>query len=251
MSRHSSWSLVFSGLFIAATLSATALEARQFAPKQQPAAGATDGAASAPAPVDENTVQLPLYTGAKDKNVTVSVGKVVYADNKEEFLPNDPNWAQMTITFENTGKSMVTLDSIKVKQNSGMLLNSASSTIQLAKAPDVVGDTNKATGIMAAGQFAGAFIFPPLALVSSALAMFGLGNSSKKWEKRMAAVEASALVTGSVPSKSMISGNVYLPAVADQKELVFLYTMNGKPLQLAVPVSGYQTIELKKKKKKK
>jgi hypothetical protein len=248
--RRSSWSIIFSSLLVSASLTTTALEARQFAPKQQPAPGAT-AAATAPAPVDENTVQLPLYTGASDKSARVTVSKVVYADNKEEFLPKDPNWAQLTITFENTGKAPVTLDSIKVKQNSGMMHNSASSTIQLAKAPDTVGQVGKASGIMAAGQFAGAFLFPPLAILSSAFAMFGLGNSQKKWEKQMAAIEASALATGTVPSKSMISGNVYLPAVADQKELVFLYTINGKTSELAVPVSGYQTVELKKKKKKK
>ncbi len=235
-------------MILVVSISNSALQARQFAPKSEtnPAA-ASSAAEGAP---NDNVVQLPLYTGASDKSVKVSVVKVVYANNKDEFLPNNPNWAQFTVSFENIGKPMVSLDSVKVKQNSGVLLNSASSTIQLAKAPDAMAEVGKSTGIIAAGQFAGAFIFPPLALVSGALAMFGLGDGTKKWSKRMEAIDASALSTGAVPPQSLVNGNIYLPAVQDQKELVFLYSIDGKARQLTVPVSGYQTIELKKKKKK-
>lgn len=239
--------LVCSAVIIAVPVSDAALQARQFAPKQ--ASGAPPPTAAEPEK-NANVVKLPIYAGASDKRVRVSNVKVVYADNKQEFLPNDPNWAQITLSFENISNSMVSLDSVKVKQNSGVLLSSANNSTQLAKAPDIMAETGKASGIMAAGNVAGAFIFPPLALLSSAFAMFGLGNSTKKWSKRMETIDNSALNTGVIPPQSMNTGNIYLPAVPDQKELVFIYSVNRNVNQLVVPVSGYQEVTLKGKKKK-
>lgn len=246
--RRSSLSLLSGCLIFSVSVSGASLQARQFSSAPQTAS--TSSAQADKTGQSEDVLQLPMYTGGSDRNVRVSIVKVVYANNKKEFLPNDSNWSQITVNFENIDKSMVSLDSVKVRQNSGMLFDSASAPTQLARAPDTMGQVGRSAGIMAAGQFAGAFIFPPLALASSVFALVGLGNGQKKWSKRLETIQATALSTGVVPPQSMVSGNVYVPAVSDQKELVFLYSINGRVNQLTVPVSGYQSVEIKNKKKK-
>ena len=194
---------------------------------------------------------LPEYAGAANDDLAVTVQSVVYAFDKDEYLPKDPNWAQISLRIQNVSDQVITLDAVKSKQSSGVVLESAGTVLQLAEPPDIRTEVAKSGGIAVAGHMAGMFIFPPLAILGGIGSMFGLFGGQRKWKKKMKAIEASALRTGMMATESLVEGNIYIPATTKQSELVIFYTKNGVTDSLSIPVSGHRQFEPNNKKRKK
>jgi hypothetical protein len=238
-----SYVCIFSVIFTSSASSA--VSAMQFAANSSP----TEEQGSESAEV--SNLKLPMYEGASNKHVSVIVSSVTYAHKKDDYLPKDPNWAQVSLRVSNIGNAVISIDSVKSKQNSGNLLASAESVVQLAEPPDTMGEVAKSSGIAVAGHLAGMFIFPPLAILGGIGSVFGLSGGQKKWKKQMEKITASGLRTGMIPPDSSVEGNIYIPASIDQQALVVLYTVSGNAKTLTIPVSGHEEIVLDTKKKKK
>ena len=242
---------------IAASMNPAMTSAGQFqaATSEDPAAETTgdhqaDDANHADGQMDDKVLTLPQYTGASNGDLAVAVTAVHYAFEKDDYLPKDPNWAQITLRVENVSGEVISLEAAKSKQTSGVVLDSAGTVVQLAEPPDVGTQMAKTGGIAVAGHMAGMLIFPPLAILGGIGALLGMNNSQKKWKRQMETIEASALRTGLLPSDGVAEGKIYIPATTEQAELVIFYKKRDALQSLAIPVSGYREYEAPKKKKR-
>lgn len=179
---------------------------------------------------------LPTCTFAENKEIRFAVTEQLYHKDKT-YLPKDKNWIQISATVQNKSNEVVTLVDIKAKQNTGTAVAVAQSGLDLAQPPSMTGEAAKTTALVGVGQFAGAFLFPPLALASSAFALFGGMGKTESWGKRVKKIDDGILRPQAVPPETAVQGLVFSPALTTFSSLVLVYSTNKGTSALSIPCS--------------
>lgn len=181
------------------------------------------GTRSAPAAIAGETF---AFQPEANGEVAVRVQQVLTA-GQAGFLPGDPNWIQLDIVFENTGRDTVALRQVQERLVDGRTLASASSALEVTKPPSFVGSTTTTVGLGVAGTLIGSFLFPPAALASGAAMIFMPMFQADRLQARMAELNQRSLRPGPVAPNSYISGLAFIPAVTGVSGVVVTYERNG------------------------
>jgi hypothetical protein len=194
---------------------------REMAPGQRPSAAATP---------PENFAYAP----AKDRDIRVSVGRVVLAGDKD-FIPSDPNWLQIHITIANIGSRTVKIDDVKQKLADGTVVMSAKSGAELIKPPSFVKSGLTTVGVGTAGMMVGALLFPPAMIASGAYIAFAPMFQADRMQKTLAKVQQQGLKAETVAQGTSTQGYIFSPAISGQTALIVFYQVDGQVRTLEVP----------------
>lgn len=161
------------------------------------------------------------YASASDGVLRVNVESVTFHGDAG-FVPADRNWIQLRLIVRNEGREPVMLSSIRGRLPDGTIFASAHSIAETQKPPNIARDAAVTGGVMAAGHMAGMFLFP-WAGVLTGVAIQGAdvvrqGRRNERLDGR-----GRDLVIGQIPPNSQLVGNVYLPALKDQSEVLVSY----------------------------
>jgi hypothetical protein len=151
------------------------------------------------------------------------------------FLPADANWLQMRVSVMNVGARPVKVTAVNGRLPDGSVVPSAQTPTQLQKPPSITGNMATTLGFGTAGILAGAFIFPPAALVGG---LYGAARpmlKADRFRKRLSQINDSGLKAQSIAPTTSAAGNVWIPAVREQNALVILYEVDGQAQSLIVP----------------
>lgn len=187
------------------------------------------GARSAPRPVESFA-----YEPASDRDIRVTVGQAVMHGDPA-FIPGDPNWVQLRVTIANQGRDTVSLNQVKIRLADGTVVPSASALADLMKPPSYVREGVTQLGLGTAGAVAGAFLFPPLALVGGAVMAFGPLMRADRTSRMLERAQQEGLAIGSIAPETSVSGYIWAPGVTGQTGLVVFYSVSGTERSLIVP----------------
>jgi hypothetical protein len=178
------------------------------------------------------------YLPAENRHVRISVDQVVPAGSPG-FLPKDKNWLQLRVTITNKSASTIAFSELRERQMSGVVLQAATSSVDLSKPPSMTGTVGRNMGMAGAGAAAGMMLAPPIALAAGVANMFRGTLGMDKKQKRNRLIDQTILRATPLAPGTAASGWAYVPAIQDQTGLIAFYSVDGRLDSLAVHREGF------------
>jgi hypothetical protein len=151
-------------------------------------------------------------------------------------LIDDPGWREYVIEIENLSTNDLTVQDVKLLNQDGRYLKSASAYEEITAPPDVgaelAGDVAETATGMAAGQFIpyGGTIFGVLSSTASA-------SSAEAKSKAKRAFKLRILKNVDLAPAGLVEGSAFLPNITRPKALVVDYILEGTTNHLQLPLA--------------
>jgi hypothetical protein len=152
-----------------------------------------------------------------------------------DTLVEDPGWCEYVIEIENISKIALTVQNVKLLQQDGSYVDSASAYDQIIAPPDVgaklAGDVAKNAAGIAAGQIIpfGGQIFNVFSSIFSAASGGANANAQRIFVLR-------ALKNVELAPAGKVERSAFLPNITGAKELVVDYAQEGTTNRIAIPL---------------
>lgn len=167
-------------------------------------------------------------------DLAVALIRIAEKGNKETLV-EDPGWLEYVIEIENLSANALTVQNVKLLNQDGRYVDSASAYEQITAPPDVgaelAGDVAQSAAGIAAGQMIpyGGSIF---GVLSSAASAWSAGT--KKQATRV--FRSRVLKNVELAPAGELEGSAFLPNMARPKALVVDYTQDGTTNRIEIPL---------------
>ena len=150
-----------------------------------------------------------------------------------------PGWREYVFEIENLSTNDLTVQNVKLLNQDGRYVNSASAYEEITAPPNVgvelAGDVAETAAGMAVGQFIpyGGQIFGVLSNTASASSAGAKANAKRAFSLRL-------LKNIELAPAGMVKGSAFLPNITRSKALVVDYTQDGTTnrIEIPLPVQG-------------
>lgn len=179
-------------------------------------------------------VKNPIRATSAEMAVTLSS---IAGQENEETLLEDAGWHEYVLEIENFSTHSVTIQNVKLLNQNGRYLNSASTYEQITAPPDVgvelAGDIAQTTAGIAAGQFIpyGGTIFGLLSNAASVSSAETIMNAKRTFMLRM-------LKNVEIAPMGRIQGSAFLPNITMPQMLVIDAAQNGQIYRVELPLGA-------------
>ncbi len=170
----------------------------------------------------------------KSANLAVALIRIAEHGDKETLV-EDPGWREYVIEIENISASALTVQNVKLLNQDGVYVDSASAYEQITAPPDVgaelAGDVAERAAGMAAGQIIpfGGQIFSVLSSAVSAASDGANANAKRVFVLRV-------LKNVELAPTGKVERSAFLPNITEAKVLVLDYAQEGKPYRIEIPL---------------
>ena len=150
-------------------------------------------------------------------------------------LIKEPGWREYVFEIENLSKNDLTVQNVKLLNQDGRYVNSASAYEEITAPPNVgvelAGDVAETAAGMAAGQFIpyGGKIFGVLSRTASASSAEATANAKRAFRLRV-------LKNVELAPTGMVEGSAFLPNITKPKALVLDYAQDGTTNRIEIPL---------------
>jgi len=141
---------------------------------------------------------------------------------QERSLVKNPEWLEYVLSIENLGRTDLTVQNVKLLNQNGRYVDSASSYQEITEAPDVSSQVAGTVGRKAAGSAAGSFIpygGSIVSVISSAVEASAAEDEADA--KRLFALRV--LKDVELAPNGQVNGSAFLPKIEDANALVIRY----------------------------
>lgn len=170
----------------------------------------------------------------KSVNLAVALNRIAEQGDKETLV-EDPGWREYVIEIENISTNALTVQNVKLLNQDGVYVDSASAYEQIVAPPDVgaelAGDVAEKAAGMAAGQIIpfGGQIFSVLSSAVSASSTGSKLNAKNAFALRV-------LKNVELAPAGKVERSAFLPNVARAKALVVDYSQDGATNRIEIPL---------------
>ena len=153
-------------------------------------------------------------------------------------LIKGPGWREYVFEIENLSKNDLTVQNVKLLNQDGRYVNSASAYEEITAPPNVgvelAGDVAETAADIAAGQFIpyGGKIFGVLSSTASASSAEATTNAKRAFKLRV-------LKNVELAPTGMVEGSAFLPNITRPKALVVDYVLDGTINRIEIPLPMY------------
>jgi hypothetical protein len=153
----------------------------------------------------------------------------------KETLVEDPGWREYVIEIENISNNTLTVQNVKLLNQDGSYVDSASAYEQITAPPDVAaelaGDVAEKAAGMAAGQLIrfGGQLFSVLSSAVSASSAGAKANAKRAFVMRV-------LKNVELAPAGKVERSAFLPNIPSAKVLVVDYAQNGTTYRVEIPL---------------
>lgn len=154
-------------------------------------------------------------------------------------LIKEPGWREYVFEIENLSTNDLTVQNVKLLNQDGRYVNSASTYEEITAPPNVsveiAGDVAETAAGMAAGQFIpfGGKIFGVLSSSASASSAGAKANAKRAFRLRV-------LKNVELAPAGMVEGSAFLPNIARPKALVVDYILDGTTNRIEIPLPMHE-----------
>lgn len=179
-----------------------------------------------------NSMSNPIRM--KSVNLAVALIKIAEQGDKETLV-EDPGWREYVIEIENISTNTLTVQNVKLLNQDGVYVDSASAYEQIIAPPDVgaelAGDVAEKAAGMAAGQIIpfGGQIFSVLSSAVSASSTEAKVNAKHAFALRV-------LKNVELAPAGKVERSAFLPIVTRAKVLVVDYSQDGTTNRIEIPL---------------
>ena len=179
-----------------------------------------------------NTMAGPIRVSSAD--LAVALIRIVEQGNKETLI-EDPGWREYVIEIENLSTNVLTVQNVKLLNQDGRYVDSASAYEQITAPPDVgaelAGDVAETAAGMAAGQFIpyGGKIISVLSSAASASSAEAMAQAKRTFVMRV-------LKNVELAPAGKVEGSAFLPNITRTKALVVEYVQYGTTNRIEIPL---------------
>jgi len=179
-----------------------------------------------------NSMSNPIRM--KSVNLAVALIKIAEQGDKETLV-EDPGWREYVIEIENISTNTLTVQNVKLLNQDGVYVDSASAYEQIIAPPDVgaelAGDVAEKAAGMAAGQIIpfGGQIFSVLSSAVSASSTEAKVNAKHAFSLRV-------LKNVELAPAGKVERSAFLPIVTRAKVLVVDYSQDGTKNRIEIPL---------------
>jgi len=170
----------------------------------------------------------------KSADLAVALIRITEQGNKGTLI-EDPGWREYVIEIENLSTNDLTVQNVKLLNQDGRYVDSASAYEQITAPPDVgaelAGDVAERAAGMAAGQIIpyGGTIYSVLSSAASASSAEAKGHAKRAFVLRVLKnVELAPAGKG--------EGSAFLPNITRPKALAVDYTQDGTTNRIEIPL---------------
>jgi hypothetical protein len=153
----------------------------------------------------------------------------------KETLVEDPGWLEYVIEIENLSTNTLTVQNVKLLNQDGRYLDSATAYEQITAPPDVgaelAGDVAQSAAGIAAGQMIpyGGSIFGVLSSAASAWSAGTKKQAARVFRSRM-------LKNVELAPAGELEGSAFLPKMTRPKALIVDYAQDGSTHRIEIPL---------------
>ena len=189
------------------------------------------GCAGSRAP-SANPMAGPIRVNSAD--LAVALIRIAEQGNKGTLI-EDPGWREYVIEIENLGTNALTVHNVKLLNQDGRYIDSASAYEQITAPPDVgaelAGDVAETAAGMAVGQFIpyGGKIFGVLSSAASASSAEAKARAKRTFGLRV-------LKNVELAPAGKVEGSAFLPNIVRAKALVVDYVQYGTTNRIEIPL---------------
>ena len=179
-----------------------------------------------------NSMAGPIRVSSAE--LAVALIRIAEQGNKGTLI-EDPGWREYVIEIENLSTNALTVQNVKLLNQDGRYVDSASAYEQITAPPDVgaelAGDVAQSAAGIAAGQMIpyGGSIF---SVLSSAASAWSVGT--KKHAKRV--FRLRMLKNVELAPAGELEGSAFLPNMTRPKALVVDYAQDGTTNRIEIPL---------------
>jgi hypothetical protein len=167
-------------------------------------------------------------------DLAVALIRIAEKGNKETLV-EDPGWLEYVIEIENLSANALTVQNVKLLNQDGRYVDSASAYEQITAPPDVgaelAGDVAQSAAGIAAGQMIpyGGSIFGVLSSAASAWSAGTKKQATRVFRSRM-------LKNVELAPAGELEGSAFLPNMTRPKALVVDYNQEGTTNRIEIPL---------------
>ena len=170
----------------------------------------------------------------KTANLSISLIRIFEQGNKDSLI-EDPGWREYIIEVENLSANDLTVRNVKLLNQKGRYMDSASAYEQITSPPnvgaEVAGDAAENAAGIAAGQFIpfGGTIVSALAKAASASSAGAKANAKRAFRMRV-------LKNVELAPTGKVEGSAFLPNITRPRALVVDYVQKGMRNRIEIPL---------------
>lgn len=171
---------------------------------------------------------------ARSADLAVALIRITEKGGKGTLIM-EPGWREYVFEIENLSPNDLTVQNVKLLNQDGRYVNSASAYEEITSPPNVgvelAGDVAETAAGMAAGQFIpyGGQIFGVLSNTASASSAGAKANAKRAFSLRV-------LKNVELAPAGMAEGSAFLPNIKRPKALVVDYILNGTTNRIEIPL---------------
>jgi ethanolamine utilization microcompartment shell protein EutS len=170
------------------------------------------------------------------KSADLAVGLIRIAEQGSEgTLIDDPGWREYVIEIENLSANDLTVQNVKLLNQNGRYVDSASAYAQITAPPDVAaelaGDVAEKAAGMAAGQ-----VIPFGGTIISVLSNTASAWSAGAKENAKQAFMMRVLKNVELTPTGKVEGSAFLPNITRPKTLIVDYVQDGITNRIEIPL---------------
>ena len=180
------------------------------------------------------TIKDPIRAASAEMAVTLIT---IAGQENEETLIEDAGWHEYVLEIENLSTHSVTIQNVKLLNQTGRYLEPATTYEQITAPPDVgvelAGNVAQTTAGIAAGQFIpyGGTIFGLLSNAASVSSAETIMNAKRTFMLRM-------LKNVEIAPMGKIQGSAFLPNITKPQMLVIDAAQNGSIFRVEMPLGA-------------
>ena len=179
-----------------------------------------------------NSMSNPIRM--KSANLAVALIKIAEQGDKETLV-EDPGWREYVIEIENISNNTLTVQNVKLLNQDGSYVDSASAYEQITAPPDVAaelaGDVAEKAAGMAAGQ-----IIPFGGQIFSVLSSAVSASSAGAKENAKHAFVLRVLKNVELAPAGKVERSAFLPNITKAKVVVVDYAQDGRTYRIEIPL---------------
>ena len=170
----------------------------------------------------------------KSADLAVALIRIAEQGNKGTLI-EDPGWREYVFEIENLSTKDLTVQNVKLLNQDGRYVDSASAYEQITAPPDVgaelAGDVAETAAGMAAGMFIpyGGSLFSVLSSAASSSSAGATASAKRAFMLRV-------LKNVELAPAGKVEGSAFLPNVTRPKALVIDYIQDGMTNRIEIPV---------------
>jgi hypothetical protein len=199
-----------------------------------PLVGLTLTAVDCAGPKAQSATSMAIPIRAESADLAVALIRTAGQGDQGSLVEN-PGWREYVIEIENISTSVLTVQNVKLLNQDGVYVDSASAHEQITAQPDVgaelAGDVAGQAAGMAAGQIIpfGGQIYGVLSSAVSASSAEGKANAKRTFALRV-------LKNVELAPAGKVERSAFLPNVTRAKVLVVDYAKDGTTRRLEIPL---------------